>query len=140
MQYTIRQMTIRDYDPSIELWKRTEGMGLSEADSREAIMAYLERNPEMSFVCLDEERIIGTILCGHDGRRGFIYHLAVDAEYRGRSIATRLVENSLSMLERCHIDKCHLLVIADNELGNHFWSQSGWQRREGLFLYSKSIT
>lgn len=132
----IREMTINDYDGSIELWKRTEGMALSNADSRDSINYYLNRNIGMSFVCVDEEKIIGTILCGHDGRRGYIYHVAVDPKYRGQSLGKKLVENSLKKIEMAGIDKCHIMVIADNELGKKFWTRTEWIRRDGIILYS----
>lgn len=132
----IREMTINDYDGSIELWKRTEGMALSNADSRDSINYYLNRNIGMSFVCVDEEKIIGTILCGHDGRRGYIYHVAVDPKYRGQSLGKKLVEHSLKKIELAGIDKCHIMVIADNEIGNKFWTRTEWIRRDGIILYS----
>jgi ribosomal protein S18 acetylase RimI-like enzyme len=136
--YEIREMTIDDYDSSITLWRVTEGMWLSEADSRDSIAYYLNRNPEMSFVCVDDEKIIGTVLCGHDGRRGYMYHVAVDLEYRGKSIAKKLVSCSLDKLKLAGITKCHLMVIDNNEIGNRFWTQSGWQRRSGIVLYSSN--
>jgi ribosomal protein S18 acetylase RimI-like enzyme len=131
-----REMTIHDYNQSHELWKRTEGMALSEADSRDAIAYYLSRNEGMSFVCVDDLNIIGTILCGHDGRRGFIYHVAVDPQYRGKSIGKELVSRSLDKLKSEGITKCHLMVIEENEIGNHFWAKNGWQKRNGILLYS----
>ncbi|TDF96261.1 GNAT family N-acetyltransferase [Paenibacillus piri] len=132
----IREMTIHDYDMCITLWKRTEGMALSAADSREAIRSYLNRNTGMSFVCVDGGQVTGTILCGHDGRRGYIYHVAVDPEHRGKSIGRRLVDCSLKRLQIAGIDKCHIMVIEDNEIGNRFWSLSGWMKRDGILLYS----
>jgi ribosomal protein S18 acetylase RimI-like enzyme len=136
--HEIREMTIDDYDKSIALWRVTEGMWLSEADSRDSIAYYLNRNPDLSFVCIDDEKIIGTVLCGHDGRRGYMYHVAVDPEYRGKSIAKKLVNCSLDKLRLSGITKCHLMVIENNEIGNRFWTQSGWQRRNGIILYSSN--
>jgi ribosomal protein S18 acetylase RimI-like enzyme len=136
--YPFRVMLITDYDQAIELWERTEGMVLSEADSSEAIDSYLNRNADMSFVCLDDLKIIGTILAGHDGRRGFIYHVAVDPQYRGQSIAKQLISLSLDQLKSAGITKCHLMVLEDNQIGNQFWAKAGWQRRSGILLYSQS--
>ncbi|MDF2959261.1 MAG: family N-acetyltransferase [Paenibacillus sp.] len=136
--YGLREMTIHDYDRAIHLWKRTEGMALSDADSRESINDYLNRNAGMSFVYTNNEQIIGTILCGHDGRRGYIYHVAVDPEYRGQSIGKQLVESSLSKLKLAGIAKCHIMVIEDNEIGNLFWDKMGWTRRDGILLYSSN--
>lgn len=134
----IREMLISDYDMAIDLWKRTEGMGLSEADSRESINDYLNRNPEMSFVYTDQDKVVGTILCGHDGRRGYIYHLAVNKEHRGKSIGKQLVESSLKKLKEEGIMKCHIMVIADNEIGKRFWKTAGWDLRKGILLYSSN--
>ncbi|WP_124113501.1 GNAT family N-acetyltransferase [Paenibacillus xylanexedens] len=136
--YEIREMTINDYEMSIELWQRTEGMALSEADSKESINYYLNRNTGMSFVCVDKEQVIGTILCGHDGRRGYIYHVAVDPEYRGKSLGKKLVVSSLEKLRLEGIGKCHIMVIADNEIGNEFWIRTEWTRRDGILLYSSN--
>jgi N-acetylglutamate synthase len=138
--YEIRVMTIADYDLSFELWNRTEGMALSGADSKEAINRYLDRNHGMSFICTAMNKVIGTILCGHDGRRGFIYHVAVDPEYRGQSIGKRLVERSLKRLEEEGISKCHIMVIEENETGKRFWNNTGWQLRDGILLFSSNTS
>ncbi|MFJ2042581.1 MULTISPECIES: GNAT family N-acetyltransferase [unclassified Paenibacillus] len=138
--YTYNEMTIDHYDQAIKLWERTPGMGLSEeVDSRKAISAYLQRNPGLSYVCLDENKnLIGTVLCGNDGRRGFMYHVAVDPAHRGRSIAKTLIRFSLEQLRHAGIMKCHLMVLDDNEIGNRFWASQGWQRRDHILLYSSS--
>jgi ribosomal protein S18 acetylase RimI-like enzyme len=134
--YDIREMVIADYDMVIELWSKTEGMCLSDADSRPNIELYLNRNKGMSFVCALDGKMIGTILCGHDGRRGYIYHVAISTEHRGKSIAKKLIENSLSKLKSEGMVKCHIMVMADNDIGNQFWSYTGWTRRNGILLYS----
>ncbi len=135
----IREMSISDYDSIFEFWKNTPGMGMGDADKRENIQRFLERNKGLSFVCEAENCIIGTILCGHDGRRGYIYHLGVDAGHRGRGIGQRLVEQSLSVLKREGIVKCHLFVFNDNELGIGFYNKTGWIKRDDIFAYSKNI-
>lgn len=134
--YQFSEMTEQDYEEAYALWENTPGMGLSAADSREGIGSYLRRNPGLSFVCRADGRVVGTILCGHDGRRGFIYHLAVDGEHRGQSLARQLVERSLAKLREHVIDKCHLMVLHDNELGKRFWTKSGWQQRDRILLFS----
>jgi ribosomal protein S18 acetylase RimI-like enzyme len=131
------EMTIDDYEQSYDLWKKTEGLVLSDADSRASIQAYLERNPGQSFVCRLDNEIIGTILCGQDGRRGYIYHVAVSMDHRGKGIGTELVQRSLSKLSEHGIMKCHIFVVEDNEVGNGFWSHSGWIRRHGILIYSR---
>jgi ribosomal protein S18 acetylase RimI-like enzyme len=134
----IREMTIDDYEQMIALWHKIDGLALSEADTKNNIDSYLQRNKGLSYICEDNNTIIGTILCGHDGRRGFIYHVAVKPEFRHRQIGIRLVERSLFNLRRDGINKCHIFVIEDNSIGNSFWSSAGWEKRSGFFIYSKS--
>lgn len=137
--YSLREMIINDYDRVLTLWQRTPGMGLSDADAREGIYTFLKRNPGMSFVCEEGERIIGTILCGHDGRRGYIYHLAVDDAYRKRGIGRQLTQLSLDALRRVGIAKCHLFVYRDNEVAELFYDRMGWQKRTTLDIFSKDV-
>ncbi len=134
MEY--RAMHPDDYDQCHALWEAAPGVRLVKADSREAITAFLLRNPGMSFLCTEGDAFVGTAMCGHDGRRGYIYHVAVRPEYRGRHIGTALVERCLSALRAEGIDKCHVFVVADNALGNSFW-RSFWTKREDIALYSK---
>ncbi|SFM30157.1 Ribosomal protein S18 acetylase RimI [Paenibacillus sp. 1_12] len=135
---TIREMTINDYEQMIELWNDIEGLALSNADSRENITMYLNRNKGLSYVCEQNSKIIGTILCGHDGRRGFIYHVTVNPEYRKQKIGNKLVQTSLEKLSQEGIDKCHIFVIEDNIVGNGFWTSTGWEKRSGFFVYSRN--
>lgn len=134
----IRPMHQDDYNEIIELWRGTPGIGISSADSEENICSFLNRNSGLSFCYKEDDRIIGTILCGQDGRRGFLYHVMVSPEYRGRGIGSMLVDKSLRALKGCGIEKCHLFVFADNEPGNSFWNSTGWIKRDDLFLYSKN--
>ncbi|WP_245851127.1 GNAT family N-acetyltransferase [Paenibacillus herberti] len=134
---SIMSMNISHYGGAFALWDRTDGLVLSKADSLEAIAAYLERNPGMSFVCLSGERVVGTVMCGHDGRRGYLYHLAVDEEFRGLGIGRLLAASSLERLGEAGIERCFLMVLEDNEGGAEFWSRAGWERRSGILLFSK---
>lgn len=135
-----RELVADDYETAYQLWAQTEGMGLSEADSREEILRYLERNPGLSQICENEAgSIAGTALCGHDGRRGYMYHVAVSDEYRGMGIGRELVTRCLSNLSAAGITKCHLMVIGDNEQGRRFWESIGWQYRDAIALYSQDI-
>lgn len=136
---TLREMTMSDYDQVIEMWKSVEGLAISQADSRENIGRYLERNPGMSYIFEEGGVIAGTILCGHDGRRGFIHHLAVHPGYRKLKIGRQLVEAGLDKLHGEGIDKCHIFVIDDNEAGHRFWTAEGWEKRSGFGVYSKNI-
>src|SRR5262245_17614338 len=115
-------MTMEDYDASYALWAGTEGMVLSSSDSREEVANYLTRNPGCSFVCTKGDRLLGTVLSGHDGRRGFLYHVAVAPDQRGQGIGTELVRLGLAKLREQGITKCHLFVLAGNEIGQSFWS------------------
>ena len=97
MSFVIRPMTIEDYEQAYIFWERTEGIGLSDADKKANIQMYLDRNPKLSFIALSQEKIIGTVLCGHDGRRGFIHHLAVDIVHQRQGIGEMLVKNVLRL-------------------------------------------
>lgn len=124
------------YADARALWLRTDGVGLSDADEEPAIRAYLARNPRCSFIAQDAGRLVGTILCGHDGRRGLIHHLAVDSELRRRGAGRALLAAGLSALRAEGIAKCHLLVFADNADGLAFWRAVGAQRRSEMELLS----
>ena len=97
MEYSIREMKIDDYEEVYRLWEQTEGLSLEEGDSQEEIGIYLKRNHGFCFVACAGEQIIGTVLCGHEGRRGILRHLAVTREYRGKGIARMLINEALSM-------------------------------------------
>ncbi|HOB09566.1 MAG: GNAT family N-acetyltransferase [Limnochordia bacterium] len=136
---TILEMQPSDYHDMYELWRSTPGIGLSNADTKENLEKFLDRNKGLSFVCKHEDRLIGTVLCGHDGRRGYIYHAAVAEAYRGKGIGRSLIEKSLEKLKAEGINKCHLFVIADNTSGHHFWTSVGWYKRDDILVYSKDL-
>lgn len=138
-QYAIAEFSMGDYDEAIALWQRTEGIGLSSADTRERIAIYLERNPGLSFVAWAGGELIGAVLCGHDGRRGYLHHLAVAKEWRGKGVGRALTSASLAGLKALDIDKCHLFVYSDNQAGREFWTHEGWKERHDLMLVSKDI-
>ncbi|HRY53764.1 MAG TPA: GNAT family N-acetyltransferase [Spirochaetia bacterium] len=129
---------IEDYEAALELWKRTPGMGLSSADERGPLGAFLERNPRLSFAARSGGLLVGTVLCGTDGRRGFLYHLAVDPEFRRRGLGSELAAASLAALKARGIDKCHLFVLAGNGAGAAFWAKAGWTLREDILTFSKN--
>ncbi|MDT8716865.1 GNAT family N-acetyltransferase [Clostridium sp. 19966] len=137
--FKIQSMDIEKYEEVYAMWSSIPGIRLSSADSKSAISSYLKRNPNLSFICADDDKIVGTILCGHDGRRGFIHHTCVLPEYQGQGIGKALVEKALEALKKEEIEKCHLFVVADNEAGNKFWSKMGWDKREDIFNFSKEI-
>ncbi|HBM16760.1 MAG TPA: GNAT family N-acetyltransferase [Lentisphaeria bacterium] len=137
--FIFREMLIEDYLKAFELWQRTEGMALSLADSRENINRFLERNERLSFVCINDGNLIGTVLAGHDGRRGYIYHLAVDKEFRKKAIARELIKKSIEGLRNYGIEKCHLFVLNTNVSGEDFWAHEGWAKRDDIIVFSSDI-
>jgi ribosomal protein S18 acetylase RimI-like enzyme len=131
-------MAVADIEPALTLWRATEGMGLSEVDAPDALAAYLQRNPGLSVVAEDGGRLVGTALCGHDGRRGFLYHVAVARASRGQGLGQALVQACLDGLAGAGISKCHLFVFATNEGGIAFWNRNGWTRRGDLAVFSRN--
>jgi ribosomal protein S18 acetylase RimI-like enzyme len=129
-----RLFRIEDFDAVLALWRRTEGVGLNESDTRPAIAAYLRRNRGLSFVAEIEGRIIGAVLCGHDGRRGYLHHLAVSKRHRGRGIGRQLVNACLAKLRKAGIQKCNIFIFANNSEGIKFWSHNDWNLRTELRL------
>ena len=139
--WTIRTMTPDDYDAVYQLWRNTPGMGLNTTDdSREGISAYLKRNPSTCFVAEEGELVVGVILSGHDGRRGFIHHTAVLGERQRNGIGSALVERAMQALEQEGIHKVALVVFSRNEKGNTFWEKRGFTRRDDLVYRNRSIT
>ena len=139
MSFVIRPMSIEDYEQAYALWEKTEGIGLSDADKKENIQMYLDRNPELSFVALSKDKIIGTVLSGHDGRRGFIHHLVVDMDRQRQGIGEKLVKKCLETLKQKNIQKCHIFVYRDNVSGKDFWKHIGWKLRKDLDILSFDI-
>ena len=136
----ITTMQIENYEKAYKLWSNTEGMGLrSLDDSKEGIQKFINRNPNTNFVCKINEELVGVILCGHDGRRGYIYHAVVNPKYRNNGIGTELVENVISSLDKEGIKKVALVVFADNDDGNNFWNHLGFSRRDDLYYRNRVI-
>lgn len=134
-----RAFVAADYEAALALWKRCPGVGLSSADERGPILAFLEKNAGLSFTAWAGESLVGTSLCGSDGRRGYLYHVAVDPEFRRKGIGVSLSSASLEALAATGIRKCHLFVIADNENGAAFWRASGWKPRGDIAVFSKEL-
>jgi len=139
MNITIAEFAIEAYEQVYSLWESCDGIGLSSADSRSSIRIYLERNPGLSLIAYDGKTIVGTILCGHDGRRGYIHHLAVQPNYRRQGIGRLLVDKSIAALQSSGIQKCHLFIFHDNTSGIEFWEGIGWTYRQDIGVVSKIV-
>ncbi|MCK9302713.1 MAG: GNAT family N-acetyltransferase [Bacteroidales bacterium] len=137
---TIRLLSTSDYDSIFELWGHTKGMALRNFDdSREGIAKFIQKNPDSNFIAEIGNEIVGVILCGIDGRRGYLYHASVKEEYRGQGIGTELVNKVLDVLKSKGIKKAGLLVKKDNIIGNEFWLAKGWNKRDELLYYSLNL-
>lgn len=136
----IRLMTMDDYEKVYALWLSCKGMGLNDLDdSREGIERFLRRNPETCFVADDHSDIVGVIIAGNDGRRGYIYHTAVSPDRRHEGIATKLVDRALEALKALGINKTALVVFERNETGNAFWERYGFTSRDDLVYRNKAL-
>lgn len=136
----IRLFSINDYDEVYQLWTSTPGIGLrSTEDSREGIASFIRRNPNTSFVAVEGGSVLGAVLSGHDGRRGFLYHTCVKASYRRSSIGKLLVEKVMEAMRQEGIRRLSLVCFSENGLGNQFWEALGWVKRDDLNFYSFSL-
>jgi ribosomal protein S18 acetylase RimI-like enzyme len=126
-----REFFISDYDAAFELWQRVEGLEIAEGDDRQSVAHFLARNPGLSRVAMDRAAVIGIALCGHDGRRGYIYHLAVDPAYQARGVGKRLIDECLDGLRRAGLKRALILVANDNPRGRKFWLRYGWEEVPG---------
>ncbi len=133
---TIRPMTIEDYDEVFALWQITSKRALSSADERQPMAMYLERNRGLSQVAVCNGKIVGTVLAGHDGRRGFIHHMAVLPDYRRRRIGHALAETAITGIEAEGIAKTHIFCYQNNETGQNFWRDFGFVKRDDVFVFS----
>ena len=133
-------MATDDLAEVLELWRQTAGVGLNESDSPEALVHFLARNSALSRVAREGETVVAAVLCGHDGRRGFLYHLAVLPEFRRQGLGGELVEQCLAGLAAAGIQKCNALVYNDNAAAQGFWRQLGFNQREDLGFWQRTIT
>ncbi|SNX49339.1 Acetyltransferase YpeA [Vibrio thalassae] len=136
MSVTFREMQISDYEKVMVLWQQTDHMVLREADNRDNILAYLDKNPNMSFVAILHGEVVGAVLAGTDGRRGYLEHLAVASQHRGKRIGKTLVEKVTDSFAQIGIEKTQLFVNADNEVAQHFYRSMGWEVRKEVKMYS----
>ena len=136
----IRVMTIDDYDEVKALWMTIHGFGIrSVDDSREGIERFLKRNPTTSVVAIEDGHVVGAILCGHDGRRGCLYHVCVEEKYRLHGIGKEMVVFCMNALKEEQINKVSLIAFTQNDIGNAFWKCIGWTKREDLNYYDFTL-
>ena len=136
----IREMTIEDYEEVHALWMTIKGFAIrSIDDSREGVERFLKRNPHTSVVAIEDGKVVGAILCGHDGRRGCMYHVCVHRDYRRRRIGTEMVVFAMEALRKEQISKISLIAFTKNDIGNTFWKTIGWTKREDLNYYDFTL-
>jgi ribosomal protein S18 acetylase RimI-like enzyme len=123
-----REFSIGDYDAAVQIWQRVEGIEIAEADDKKGVAEFLARNPGLSRVAIDGSTVVGVALCGHDGRRGHIYHLAVNPAYQGRGIGKRLLDECIDGLRTAGIQRVIILVAGNNQRGAQFWERRGWEK------------
>lgn len=132
----LRVMTIEDYEEVFGLWMSIKGFSMKSVDdSREGVERFLFRNPSTSVVAIEDGRIVGSILCGHDGRRGCLYHVCVHPDYRLRGIGKEMVVFAMEALRKEKISKVSLIAFSQNDIGNAFWNTIGWTKRLDLNYY-----
>jgi ribosomal protein S18 acetylase RimI-like enzyme len=140
MDFQIRQMKIEDYDEVRALWMSIHGFRIrSIDDSREGVTRFLKRNPTTSMVAVVEGHIVGAILCGHDGRRGCLYHVCVKEDYRKHGIGHAMAKSCMQALAAEGINKVSLIAFKENAIGNQFWHGAGWTFREDLNYYDYTL-
>ncbi|MEO1591060.1 MAG: GNAT family N-acetyltransferase [Cyanobacteria bacterium J06632_22] len=130
-------MTLADHGAMVKLLAQTPGVTLREADSYGRTQAYLDRNPGLSFLARTEAgEVVGMVMCGHDGRRGYLQHLLVKPDYRGQGLAKALVQRCLDQLATLGIFKTHIFIRQENTTGEAFWQHLGWAERDDVKMYS----
>lgn len=136
----VRVMTMEDYDQVKELWNSIQGFGIrSMDDSREGVARFLKRNPTTSVVAEEDGKVVGAILCGHDERRGCLYHVCVHKDYRMRGIGKSMVAFAMEALKKEEINKVSLIAFTKNDIGNAFWNEIAWTKREDLNYYDFTL-
>lgn len=136
----IRELTIKNYEEVLTLWESSKGVGLdSDTDTKERTEIYLQRNPGLSFAAFEKGKIVGAVLCGQDGRRGYLHHLTVAETHRNKGIGSALEDKVISKLRTIGIRKCNIFVFADNAGGQEFWKRNGWVERTDLKVMTKDI-
>lgn len=137
--YHIEFLDINDYEKLLLFWKSIKGLGIGLGDSKENIKKFIAKNPNSNFQIKKNGEVIGTILCGNDGRRGYIYHLAIHKNFRKQSLGSRLVNTVLNNLKKEGITKCHVMIFNENRDGLEFWKKVNFDERHDVQIMSKII-
>jgi ribosomal protein S18 acetylase RimI-like enzyme len=137
--FVIRRARASDYGSMYAFWKATPGLGVTPADERKPFLSFLRRNRRACFVATRGKELVGTALGGNDGRRGYVYHLAVAPDCRGRGLANELVSRVIAGFASYGLDKCHLFVLGTNELGIGYYRANDWKERTDLLVFSKDV-
>ncbi len=136
MSFRLRPMQAEDYDAVLALWQSSSGMTLRQCDSRQAITEYLHRNPQLSQVLWHDDELVGAVLVGTDGRRGYLQHLAVATRWQRQGLGKQLLAASITALQSAGIDKTHLFIHSDNATALAFYRHLGWQERTDIRVCS----
>jgi len=135
----VSRLTIEDFEKASVLWKETPGIGSACVESKERLTSFLRRNPNLSFKLSDSDAIVGTVLCGHDGTRGYLHHLALAAAYRGQGMGKMMVDRSLEGLRRLGISRCHFFIDSHNGESDELWKTLNWNEQREVKVYSHDI-
>ncbi|HVU34156.1 MAG TPA: GNAT family N-acetyltransferase [Opitutaceae bacterium] len=136
--YTVRNLRMADFPEILALWRSCEGLGLNASDTRQAIGRFLNRNRNLSPVVCHQGKIVAAVLCGHDGRRGYLHHLAVAAAHRRNGIGRALAAECLRRLAALHVAKCNIFLYRTNAAGRAFWIRQGWTARADLIVVQRA--
>jgi N-acetylglutamate synthase len=136
---TTREFVTADYDDAVALWNAVDGIEICEGDSRDEIAEYLRRNPGLSRVAEADGKIVGAALCGHDGRRGWIYHLAIASTHRRQKVGQQLLDSCVHGLRKAGLKRAIILVAGDNPGGQQFWLRNGWENIDGAIAMTKEL-
>lgn len=139
MVMKLSKLTVEDYDRAAAFWKETAGLGTVCIESREQFATFLQRNPGLSFKLADQEAIVGTVLCGHDGTRGYLHHIALALPYRGQGMSKMLVDKSLEELRSTGIRRCHFFIDPMNGEGERMLPTLEWTEERGVKVFTHDI-
>lgn len=137
IDFVLRELTAADYDTALALWNSAPGVRANEP--RDEFERILARNSGLSTAAWIGAELAGAVLCCHDGRRGYLYHLAVAEKFRRQGIARAIVDHCLSLLKAAGIQRCTIFLVADNDAGKTFWLNHGWFERTDLVAFARDL-